>query len=146
MSGAVRKNPGRYRARKEAAAARVGLPALGAPPEAWVKDQEINGRCRALIEIWNQFVAQDAIGLRVLNASHWMLVKNACQLQYKIDQSMAGWGKATSGDWSTLKSYLSSMGMTPIDSSRVAEAVRIPERTPGSSSARSGLSWGEYVG
>lgn len=145
ISGATRKNPQRYRARKAAAAARPSVPPIGPPPKDWVDAQEHNGRCRALLEIWEQFLLQDRIGLRVLNASHRLLLENACLLQYKIRRAAAGTGKATAGDWTTMKSYLAAMGMTPIDSSRVAEAVRVPERGAGSAPARN-ASWGELTG
>lgn len=147
ISGADRKNPQRYRARKEAARAQPKLPALGAPPQDWTTGAAgMNGRCIALLEIWQQLVEQDLAGLRVLNVTHRILMRNACQLQYKIDQAMKGYGKATSGDWTTMKSYLGAMGMTPVDSSKVAESVRLPDRETGGSASRPGLGWGEYVG
>jgi hypothetical protein len=141
ISGAFKKNPARKRAR--AAEPRISA-GLGDPPEEWVKDAEINGRCKSLLNIWNQIVAQDQAALRVLNASHRMLVVKACQLTYKIDRAMMGYGKVTSGDFTTLKSYLTSMGQTPIDSNRVAEAVRVPDRDAGG--PRRGGGWGELVG
>ncbi|MDE2099265.1 MAG: hypothetical protein KGL39_18570, partial [Patescibacteria group bacterium] len=143
MSGATRKNPARYRARK--AAGRLKLPPLGPPPEEWVKDAESNGRCAALLRIWSDIVSQDAACLRVLNASHRLLVKNTCQLQYKVDRAIAGFGKATSGDYAQIKSNLAAMGMTPVDSQRVAEAIRVPERGD-AVSQRGGGGWGELVG
>jgi hypothetical protein len=144
ISGAARKNPQRYRARK--AAAKLVTAALGDPPAEWTELAEKgNGRCIALLRIWNRIVAQDV--LRVLNCSHWMLLKNICQLQWKVDEACKGYGKATSGDYSTLKAHYAALGMTPIDSSKVAEAVRVPERGSGSSGRNPGGGrWGELVG
>jgi hypothetical protein len=141
MSGAVRKNPGRYRARKAAA---KSLPPLGPPPAEWLAGAEKNGRLQWLLRIWGEIVAQDTAALRVLNVSHRMLVKNTCMLQYKVERANAGYGKATSGDYAQIEKNLAKMGMTPADSSRVAEAVRVPDRASGSD--RPGSSWGEYVG
>jgi hypothetical protein len=143
MSGATRKNPGRYRARK--AAARPKLPPLGPPPEEWTQDAEFNGRCVTLLKIWDELVSQDAACLRVLNASHRLLVKNTCQLQYKVDRANMGYGKATSGDYAQIKSNLAAMGMTPVDSPRVAEAVRVPE-AGGGGGDRGGNGWAALVG
>jgi hypothetical protein len=95
----------------------------------------------ALLKIWNEIVAQDI--LRVLNISHRILVKNTCQLQYKVDRACAGHGRATSGDYAQIKSNLAAMGMTPVDSPRVAEAVRVPDR---GSSGKPASGWGELVG
>lgn len=122
ISGAFRKNPQRRKARAAELRLEVGL---GEPPQEWLEGAEVNGRHRSLVEIWRRVVAQDL--LHVLNASHWLLVRNYCQLQYKVDRAMAGYGKATSGDFSELKKYLSALGQTPIDSPKVAEAVRIPD-------------------
>jgi hypothetical protein len=145
ISGAVRKNPQRYRAR-QAAAKKLAAPQIGPPPQEWLDGLPHNGRCVHLVRIWNDFVEQDRIGLKVLNATHRMLVRNATTLQYKIERATEGYGKATSGDYSNLRSYLASMGMTPLDSPRVAEAVRIPDRDAGGGLARAGQNWGEYVG
>ena len=145
ISGATRKNPQRYRERK--AAAKLVTAGLGDPPAEWTEQAEKgNGRCQALLRIWNRVVAQDV--LHVLNCSHWMLLKNICQLQWKVDEACKGIGKATSGDYSTLKAHYGALGMTPIDSSKVSEAVRVPERGGGSSGGRGGAggSWGELVG
>lgn len=141
MSGAVRKNPGRYRARKAAAKT---LPPLGAPPAEWVEGKDANPRLAHMLKIWAEIVDQDAAALRVLNVSHRMLVKNTCLLQYKVERANAGYGKATSGDYAQIEKNLAKMGMTPADSARVAEAVRVPDRESGVN--RPGASWGEYVG
>jgi hypothetical protein len=138
MSGAFRKNPARKRARAGEPRVSAGL---GDPPADWVKDAEINGRCAALLRIWEEIVTQDVLG--VLNISHRILVRNTCQLQYKVDRASAGYGKATSGDYAQIKSNLAAMGMTPVDSSRVAESVRVPDR--GNKKPASGA-WGELVG
>lgn len=141
MSGAFRKNPQRRRAR--AASAVAAAARLGEPPAEWVRDADKNERCRALAEIWREFAAQDVLG--VLNVSHRVLVENACHLLYKIRRASKGYGKATSGDYAQLKSILASMGQTPIDSSRVAEAVRLPGQ--GTKPAiGAGGGWGELVG
>ena len=76
-----------------------------------------------------------------------MLVENTCYLMYKIRRANMGLGKATSGDFAQVKANLAAMGQTPIDSARVAEAVRVPDRGgSGSQSKRPGSNWGEYVG
>ena len=142
MSGAARKNPQRYRGRKNAAKAK--LPPLGPPPEDWAKGAEHNGRLAALLTLWNEIVAQDAVCLKVLNASHRILVKNTCLLQYKVEQANKGVGRATSGDCAQIKSNLAAMGMTPVDSPRVAEAVRVPDKSGDRPGGAGG--WGELVG
>ena len=140
ISGALRKNPQRRRAR----AVELAVPSgLGPPPAEWTEGAKASQRFIELLRTWAQIEAQDVLG--VLNRSHWLLVKNTCQLQYKIDRACAGFGKATSGDYAQVKSNLAAMGQTPIDSSRVAEAVRVPDRG-GAHSQRPGSSWGEYVG
>lgn len=140
LTGATRKNPQRYRERKASAS---GIAAgLGPPPAEWVEKSETHDRCRQLLQIWNEIVAQDV--LRVLNVSHRVLVENTCHLMYKIRRASAGYGKATSGDFAQVANNLAKMGMTPADSSRVAEAVRVPERG-GTQRSQSG-GWGELVG
>jgi hypothetical protein len=121
--GETRKDSQRYRECK--AVAKLLAAALGDPPAEWTEQAEKgNGRCHALLRIWSRIVAQDV--LRVLNCSHWMLLMNTCQLQWKVDEACRGYGKATSGDYSTLKAHYAALGM-PIDSSKVAEAVRSGE-------------------
>jgi hypothetical protein len=140
ISGAFRKNPKRKRARAKLPT--MSLP-LGNPPGEWLDGLPHNGRCVALAEIWQQLVDQDQV-LKVLNSSHRILVENTCHLMYKIRRASMGYGKATSGDYAQVKSNLAAMGMTPIDSPRVAEAVRAPDR--GGNSARQASGWGELVG
>jgi|SRR5581483_3162635 len=139
LSGAFKKNPARRRARTAEAHVSAGL---GNPPQEWLDNADHNQRCKELLEIWGEIVAQDV--LHVLNISHRILVENTCHLMYKIRRASKGLGKATSGDFAQVKSNLASMGMTPIDSPRVAEAVRIPDRA-GKEAKRSG-GWGELVG
>lgn len=141
-SGAVRKNPGRYRARKAAA---QKLPPLGPPPAEWTEGATIKQRFVHLLRIWNELVEQDQAALRVLNVSHRMLVKNTCLLQYKVEQASAGTGKATSGDYAQIEKNLSKMGMTPADSARVAQAVRVPDQDGARPRAAAG-GWGKFVG
>jgi hypothetical protein len=141
ISGAWKKNPQRRRVQPDAL---KNAGKIGSPPEEWTADAEISGRCKEMLRIWNQVVAQDVLG--VLNISHRMLVENTCHLMYKIRRASMGYGKATSGDFAQVKANLAAMGMTPVDSPRVADSVRIPERGDGSSRSRSGAGWGEYVG
>jgi hypothetical protein len=141
LSGAFRKNPARKRARE--GELKIGTP-LGAPPAEWVEKAPNNQRCKDLLDVWHQVIAQDVLG--VLNCSHRMLVESTCYLMYKIRQASKGIGKATSGDFAQLKSNVASMGQTPDTSGKVAEAVRIPDRS-GSGGPRSRPGgWGEYVG
>jgi hypothetical protein len=142
MSGAVKKNPQRYRERS-ARERKLAAAGLGAPPEDWVKGAEYNERYRSLLATWNQIVAQDV--MHVLNASHRLLVENTCYLMHKIRRASAGNGKATSGDYAQVKANLAAMGQTPVDSSRVAEAVRVPGQGDRKPQPRS-IGWGEYVG
>lgn len=138
MSGAYRKNPARRRAR----AAELTISALlGEPPAEWTARAQAEPRFQSLLETWRQVVRQDV--LHVLNASHWLLVKNVCLLQYKIDRALLGYGKASSGDYSTLRGYLAAIGQTPADSARVAEAVRLPDRSA-VGQRKSGTGWGEF--
>lgn len=140
LSGAFRKNPAR---RRERAAELAIKPGIGDPPSDWVTGAEHNERLKSLLRLWNEIVAQDV--LRVLNVSHRALVETTCYLMYKIRRASAGYGKANSGDFARVTANLASMGMTPVDSPRVAEAVRVPDR-PGAGAVRSGTGWGEYVG
>lgn len=142
MSGATKHNPGRYRERKRASAKPIAA-ALGPAPKEWVDGSENNGRCKRLLECWNQVVAQDVH--KVLNVSHRMLVENTCHLMYKIRRASEGYGKATSGDYAQVSSNLSKMFMTPVDEPRAAEAVRFPDRD-GSSRPRAAGGWGELAG
>jgi hypothetical protein len=122
----------------------MGLP-LGDPPREWIDGAAHNGRCKKLLETWEQIVAQDQV-LHVLNFSHRILVENTCFLMYKIRQANMGYGKATSGDYAQVKSNLAAMGMTPIDSPRVAEAVRVPDQGAARAGGSGSMSWGELVG
>lgn len=141
LSGAFRKNPQRRRAR----AAELGIQSgLGDPPKEWTDGAEHNGRLRDLVEIWNQFKAQDVLG--VLNISHRFLVEQACYLVWKIRRANAGYGKATSGDHAQLKSTLAALGQTPVDSPKVAEAVRVPQRDEGGQRKSAAGGWGQLVG
>lgn len=140
MSGAFRKNPARRRARAEELAPQRGL---GEPPEEWTREEAVNGRCAHLLRIWRKVVEQDQV-LHVLNCSHWLLVKNLCLLQYKIERANEGHGKATSSDYTAVKASLAAIGQTPVDSSRVAEAVRVPNRDD--AARRQVAGWGEFAG
>lgn len=136
FSPGYRKNPARKRARAKEPKIKAGL---GDPPLEWVDGASSNGRYAALLAAWREIVAQDIC--RVLNCSHRDLVELACQLKYRIRRAGAGYGKATSGDFSQLTTILGKMGMTPVDSARVAGSVRVSDRD---STAPAG--WGEYVG
>lgn len=141
LSGAFRKNPARKKARE--GELKISSP-LGPPPAEWVEKAEHSQRCKELLAAWHQILAQDVLG--VLNVSHWVLVKSACQLMYKLDQATRGIGKSTAGDFTALSAHLGSMGQRPDRSAQVAEAVRIPDRSgAGGSRSRPG-GWGEYVG
>jgi hypothetical protein len=138
LSGAFKKNPARKRARS---AELQVTSSIGEPPADWVKDAAINGRCASLLGLWKEIVAQDV--LHVLNASHRILVENTCHLMYKIRRASMGYGKATSGDYAQVKANLAAMGMTPIDSPRLAEAVRVPNS---GDLPRAAGGWGELAG
>lgn len=141
MSGAWRKNPNRRRT----AGTNVSAGPLGPPPAEWTEKAAHSQRCKELLEIWGQIIAQDVLG--VLNVAHWMLVESTCYLSYKIRQAAKGVGKATSGDHAQLKSNLAAMGQTPADSSRVLEAVRTSGQGGGAAPKKApGKGWGEYVG
>lgn len=142
LTGSVRKNPQRYRARRGSAQPKV--PLIGSAPKEWVEGAETNQRCKELLEIWELHVAQDVLG--VLNISHRSLLELACYQFYKLRRAAKGYGKATSGDGTAYKSTLASMGMTPIDSSRVAEAVRVPDRGAQQPAGQRAGGWGELVG
>jgi hypothetical protein len=141
LSGAFRKNPARKRTRVAELAIKPGI---GNPPADWARDAAHIGRCQSLLDLWNEIVAQDV--LNVLNASHRLLVENTCHLMYKIRRASAGLGKATSGDYAQVKSNLAAMGMTPVDSPRVAEAVRVRDPGDARSSRAAAGGWGELVG
>jgi hypothetical protein len=142
LSGAFRKNPARKKAREGELKIRTPL---GPPPAEWVEKAPNSQRCADLLDAWHQVIAQDALG--VLNSSHRLLVESTCYLLHKIRQASKGYGKATSGDFAQLKSNMAAMGQTPADSAKVAEAVRIPDRTgSGGSTRKQPGGWGEYVG
>lgn len=141
ISGAWKKDPQR---RRKPAAELLNAAALGDPPVEWATEAEHNARCAALLRNWQQIVDQDRV-LKVLNCSHRVLVETTCLLMYKIRRASMGYGKATSGDYARITSHLAAMGMTPIDSPKVAEAVRAPERGGSGGAGRSG-GWGELVG
>ncbi len=65
LSGAFKKNPARRKARE--AELRVQSP-VGPPPAEWVEKAANSQRCKELLEIWHEIIAQDV--LRVLNSSH----------------------------------------------------------------------------
>lgn len=136
LSGAFRKNPSRKRAR--AAEPRIKA-SLGEPPAEWVEGALHNARCAGLLRAWNEIVDQDPG--HVLNIAHRTLVEISAELKYKIRRASMGYGKATSGDYAQLASNLAKMGMTPVDSPRVAASVTLP----GQGAAPSSSQWGEYV-
>jgi hypothetical protein len=140
LSGAFKKNPARKRARAQELLVKPGI---GNAPAEWVSGAEHNPRCASLLALWGEIVAQDV--LRVLNVSHRILVENTCHLMYKIRRASMGYGKATSGDYAQVKSNLAAMGMTPVDSPRVAETVRVADRGDLGARRVSG-GWGELVG
>lgn len=144
ISGAYRKNPQRRRAGSEAIA-KAGP--LGPPPKEWTEKGGASPRCNELLEIWQEIVDQDILG--VLNVAHRTLVETSCYLKYKIRQASRGHGKATSGDHAQLSANLAKMGQTPADSSRVLESVRASGQGAGGDGGAKkpqGKSWGEYVG
>jgi hypothetical protein len=141
LSGAFRKNPQRRRARAGELSIATGL---GPPPQEWLDKAASNQRFVDLLATWRQIEEQDV--MRVLNVSHRFLVETTCYLMWKIRRANAGLGKATSGDFAQVKANLAAMGQTPADSSRVAEAVRMPYRGPVSEAKRPGSSWGQLVG
>ncbi|WP_420239249.1 hypothetical protein ACOBR2_06630 [Telmatobacter bradus] len=142
MSGALKKNPKRARARA-AKATKVVLPPIGPPPEEWTSQAEKVGRCRKLVACWHELIEQDRV-LKVLNSSHRALLRMACVLQYQIDEAVRLKGRAPSGDFAQLKSTLSAMGMTPVDSSHVMGAVRERDPDAGSRHSADGPNWGQY--
>lgn len=140
FSPGYRRNPARKRARAGEPKIKAGL---GDPPAEWAAGAEHNARFAGLLTAWQEIAAQDVC--RVLNCSHRDLVEIACHLKYKIRRASAGYGKATSGDFSQLTNVLGKMGMTPVDSSRVSGSVTLPGQGPSSESAQS-RNWGELVG
>jgi hypothetical protein len=136
FSSGYRKNPARKRARAREPKIKAGL---GEPPAEWTEGAQANARLQALLLNWQELVAQDVC--RVLNRSHRDLVELACHLKYRIRRASAGYGRATSGDFSQLTTLLGKMGMTPVDSARVAGSVRVADPTRTAAGE-----WGEYVG
>jgi hypothetical protein len=137
-SPGYKKNPSRKKRR--AVRPKVTV-ALGAPPKEWVDGATSNARLAGLLEAWNQIVQQDAVCLKVLNASHRDLVEFTCYLKYRIRRASAGYEKVTSGDRAQLTANLRLMGLTPLDSPRVSGSVRVADPQ-----ARGGKEWGELVG
>ena len=120
---------------------------LGTPPAEWTGKDGKSPRCNELLEIWQEIVDQDILG--VLNIAHRTLVESTCYLKQKIREASRGRGKATSGDHAQLSANLAKMGQTPADSSRVLEAVRASGQGGSSESGprkAPGKSWSEYVG
>jgi hypothetical protein len=140
FSPGYNKNPARKRARAKEPKIKPGL---GDPPAEWVAGAEHNARFTGLLIAWKEIVEQDVC--HVLNRSHRDLVEVACHLKYKIRRASAGYGRSTSGDFAQLTTVLGKMGMTPVDSARVAGSVTLPGQGPGSETTGA-RDWGELVG
>jgi hypothetical protein len=115
ISGAFAKNPSRRRARENEP---VPEGPLGPPPKEWTDGAEHNQRCVELLKAWNEIVAQASFG--VLTSSDRDLVEVTCYLKYRIRRAVAGYGKATSGDYAQLNRNLGQMGLIPSERSRVS--------------------------
>jgi phage terminase small subunit len=120
MSGAVKKNPQRYAARK-----REPQPGdvLGPPPPHFLIQEPATGFQRAarLRGIWDELVAQVPAG--VLTSADAWLVECACYLMEKRRYQA---GDFKSGDQAQLTGLLGKMGMTPVDRARMAGTTADP--------------------
>lgn len=102
-NGAYAHNPDRLRAREAELESKPGaLDPLGDPPTEWTAGAEINSRCQRLLLCWAEIVEQ----IPDLAAADRDVVEFACYLKDKIRRASAGYGKATSGDFSQLEKYL----------------------------------------
>jgi hypothetical protein len=81
-SGAIKKNPQRYRERMEQAKTEEDLPPIGPPPERWnVPPEEVGAQKYArLREIWNEFAPQIPRGTPMKRA----LLEMFCEGFYKF--------------------------------------------------------------
>lgn len=81
-TGALKKNPQRYRERIEQAKVEAKLPPIGPPPERWnLPDGEIGARkFAALREIWQEFAPQVSRS----NPAGRALLEMFCEAMYKF--------------------------------------------------------------
>jgi septal ring-binding cell division protein DamX len=85
LSGAIAKNPQRYRDRIAQAETEVDLPPIGPSPERWnVPEAEVGGRkCTMLRSIWDEFAPQIPRGTPMKRA----LLEMFCESMYKFRTS-----------------------------------------------------------
>lgn len=121
-SGAFDKNPSRRRARENEP---IPEGELGNPPAEWVRDKGVKQRCADLFDIWTEIVSQAPPG--VLTSADRMHVETLCYLMYRIRRAVAGYGKATAGDFNQLNKGLAQIGMIPSERSRVHGKKKQPE-------------------
>ena len=129
ISGAFRKNPARKRAR----AAEIKITqGLGPAPKKWLDGAESNARCAALIVAWKEIVEENPGTLTLGDRG---FVELMCIQKYKINRANEGYGKATGGDVSILKSMYVELARRRITGGLAAKSPQ-----------RAGSEWGEYVG
>ena len=111
-SGAMKKNPQRFRARAEEPT--VDLP-LGPPPAKWMRDAENgSGDARRLVEAWEKISSRIAmLPHGVVTAADDLGVELACRLLVKIEG-----GYAKNSDVSQFRALLADLGLTPTGRAR----------------------------
>jgi hypothetical protein len=129
ISGSWKKNPKRKRARAAEITITEGL---GDPPVKWSALAESNARCAALIGAWKEIVAENPGTLTLGDRG---FVELMCIQKYKINRANEGYGKATGGDVSILKSMYIELARRRITGGPAAKAPQ-----------RAGSEWGELVG
>lgn len=102
-SGAVAKNPQRYRDRVlEPTCASP----LGPPPEEWISRIEVSTEARALVNAWNEIA--DALALVGLGCeADRLAVRAACQLKVRVDRP-----GFKMGDFNGYRAMLHELGLT----------------------------------
>lgn len=126
-SGAVAKNPQRYRDREPEP---VCESPIGPPPDAFLpgKDGYHSSEAKALLAIWNEVVKQAEASNVDLTYADRLTVENLCRCQRTIRAST----RPQSGQLAQAKAYLSELGLTPAGRTRVAarKAKEADKRTP----------------
>lgn len=134
ISGAVRKNPQRYRDR---AGEPVGNPDVGEPPAEFLNVESSIARKR--LEIWHRFLAEAPPGC--ITGSDRTLLANACRLQQEIEYG----GKVSPAKHGQMQRYLAALGLT--GEGRAKRGAGDPARRKAPAAQRGGESaWARLAG
>jgi hypothetical protein len=123
-SGAFDHNPAR---RREREGEPVPEGPLGEPPAKWLEQAAAgNPKYAKYVEIWYRFAAQASFG--VLSSMDRSFIKQAVDLEYRLDRAMDGYGPAlTAGEQAAFNKCLVQMGCVPSERSRVKGQTKTAE-------------------